>query len=82
MEIVSKKGEEPDSSFTEAEIAMLNPSIVRITEKINYLSPIDCLEALMLIAAAIRRQHSIDESFDPIQFVLRESVQQEYQVAA
>lgn len=81
MRLVSK-GEETDCSFTENEITLLNPTIIRIAQKIERLPSEDRLEILAAVFTALRRQHRIDETFDPVEFILGERTEQQYQVAA
>lgn len=81
MEFVSK-GVEPDCSFTVDELSLLNPTANRIAQKIEYLSSADRFDVLAFAFAALRRQHRIDEAFDPIEFVLGERTEQQYQIAA
>lgn len=69
-------------SFSPDELALLDPRITRITDRVQSLAPADRLTALLFIFDLIRRKHQIDETFNLIEFVSGERTQQQLQIAA
>lgn len=81
MELVSKKEEDDHCSFTVDEIALLNPIATRIAGIFGYLSPTHQVDVLDLVLRAVFVEHRIDDLFNPVEFLLRQGIEQQEQIA-
>lgn len=79
MKLVSKG--EPDCNFTEVEISLLNPTATRIAGMFGYLSPTHQVDVLDLVLRAVFIEHRIDDFFNPVEFLLRQGIQEQEQIA-
>ena len=68
--------------FSQEDLALLNPTSVRIAGAFEMLPPTHQMSIIDIILSAVRRQHRIDNTFNLVQFALGQRIEQEQQVAA
>ena len=71
-----------DECFSPEEIALLSPTIGRIVQKFERLSPTNQIDIIGMILSAVTRQHRIDDSLDLVLFTFGQGVEQERKFAA
>ena len=68
--------------FSQEEMSLLDPAVTRITEMFERLSSIGQLTAIEIILSTVFLQYDLNESFNPLEFLMGERTQEQRQLAA